>query len=71
MRIHALLVAIDAYVAPITPLYGCRNDMAALRTYLEARAGADLRLRVLEDGAATRDAVVGAFREHLGRGRPR
>jgi hypothetical protein len=66
MRIHALLVAIDAYVAPITPLYGCRNDMAALRTYLEARAGADLRLRVLEDGAATRDAVVGAFREHLG-----
>ena len=66
-RIHALLVAIDAYVPPINPLYGCRNDMAALRTYLEARAGAELRLRVLEDDAATRDSLVAAFRDHLGR----
>ena len=51
-------MAIDAYEAPINPLYGCRNDMAALRTYLEARAGVDLRLRVLEDDAATRDTFV-------------
>ena len=28
----ALLVGIDAYVAPINPLYGCRNDIAALST---------------------------------------
>ena len=68
--IRALLVAIDAYVAPINPLYGCRNDMAALRTFLEARAGTDLRLRVLEDDAATRDTFVTAFREHLGAAGP-
>ncbi len=66
MTIHALLVAIDAYVPPINPLYGCRNDMAALRTYLEARAGADLRLRVMQDDEATRETFVAAFREHLG-----
>jgi hypothetical protein len=70
VTIHALLVAIDAYVPPINPLYGCRNDMAALRTYLEARAGAELRLRVLEDDAATRDSLVAAFRDHLGAAGP-
>jgi len=70
MTIHALLVAIDAYVPPVNPLYGCRNDMGALRTYLEARAGTDLRLRVLEDAAATRDTFPAAFREHLGQAGP-
>ena len=70
MTIHALLVAIDAYVPPINPLYGCRNDMAALRTYLEARAGAELRLHVMEDDAATRDSLVAAFRDHLGAAGP-
>ena len=32
---YALLVGVDAYQPPLTPLYGCRNDIAALETYLE------------------------------------
>jgi hypothetical protein len=44
--------------------------MAALRTSLEARAGATLRLRELHDADATRDALVTAFRDHLGRAGP-
>ena len=67
VAIHALLVAIDAYVAPITPLYGCRNDMAALRTYLEARAGTELRLVVMEDCRGDTRHAGRRVRDHLGR----
>ena len=67
MTTYALLVGIDAYQPPLTPLYGCRNDIAALETYLEARAEGDLDVRVLLDADATRDTVISGFREHLGR----
>lgn len=67
MITFALLVAIDAYVAPLPPLAGCRNDMAALETLLRARARGELDLVTLFDTAATKDAVVTVFREHLGR----
>ncbi|HEU4841932.1 MAG TPA: caspase family protein, partial [Ilumatobacteraceae bacterium] len=70
MTIHALLVAIDAYDPPINPLFGCRNDMAALEAYLHARAGDELRPLVLQDGEATRDSVTAAFRDHLGAAGP-
>ncbi len=63
---YALLVAIDEYEPPLTPLHGCRNDIAALELYLGARA-TDTQLRTLIDREATKDAVVAAFREHLGR----
>ena len=52
---------------PLTPLYGCRNDIAALETYLRARADGELDLQVLLDAEATRDTVVAAFRQHLAR----
>ena len=55
---YALLVGIDAYLPPLTPLYGCRNDIAALETYLRARADGDLDLRMLLDADATRDTVI-------------
>jgi hypothetical protein len=64
---YALLVGIDAYVPPLTPLYGCRNDIAALETYLRARADGELDLQVLLDAEATRDTVVAGFRQHLAR----
>lgn len=70
MTIYALLVGIDAYLPPINPLYGCRNDLAALETFLRARAGTDLQLLVLCDDEAPRDAVVDAFRTHLGAAGP-
>jgi hypothetical protein len=71
-RLVALLVAIDEYVAPLNPLHGCRNDIAALSTYLHERTdrSAQLDLVTLVDEEATRDAVVTAFREHLGRAGP-
>ncbi len=68
-RLAALLVGIDAYLPPVNALYGCRNDITALRTYLEGRAttgGNQLDIMTLFDGEATRDAVVAAFRSHLG-----
>ena len=68
-RLAALLVGIDAYLPPVNALYGCRNDVTALRTYLEGRAttgGNQLDIMTLFDGEATRDAVVAAFRSHLG-----
>jgi hypothetical protein len=70
MTTYALLVGIDAYEAPINPLYGCRNDIAALAAYLEGRSEGGLELLTLVDREATRTAVVDAFRSHLGRARP-
>jgi hypothetical protein len=69
-RVFALLVGIDAYLPPINPLWGCRNDIAAIEGYLRARVGTALELRTLSDADATRDGLVTAFREHLGRAGP-
>lgn len=67
--IHALLVGIDRYEAPVPPLSGCVNDVDAFAEYLEGRVGGGdaLALRVLKDGEATHEAVVRGFREHLSR----
>lgn len=67
---YALLVGIDDYQAPVTRLDGCRNDIDALAEYLTARSGSAPVLRKLVDAEATRDAVIGAFRDHLGRAGP-
>ena len=39
---YALLVGIDAYEPPVNPLFGCRNDIAALGAYLEGRSDGNL-----------------------------
>jgi Caspase domain len=67
---YALLVGIDAYLPPLTPLYGCRNDIAALETYLRARAAGTIEVQTLLDADATRDTIVAGFRDHLGRAGP-
>lgn len=69
MTLYGLLVAIDSYPPPAPPLRGCRNDIAALADYLRARTDVELALRVLHDEAATRQAVIVAFRDHLGQAR--
>ncbi len=66
MTTYALLVGIDAYVAPMPPLLGCVNDVRSLADVLRARTDGPLDLRLLLDADATRDAVVAGFREHLG-----
>lgn len=35
-NIYALLVGIDEYVSPVSPLHGCVNDITAIKEYLEA-----------------------------------
>ncbi|MEU6293095.1 caspase family protein [Streptomyces sp. NPDC046988] len=68
MTLYTLLVGIDAYRAPVRPLLGCRNDVAAVAGLLRARAPeADPEIRTLTDEQATRAAVIDGFRRHLGR----
>jgi hypothetical protein len=67
-RLHALLVGIDAYPAPIPALTGCVNDVVEFAEVLRERVGEDaLELAVLTDGQATRAAVTTHLQEHLGR----
>src|SRR4051794_8382075 len=70
--IYALLVGIDDYPQPVPRLRGCVNDIREMRQYLEARVETGdsqledvLKLRMLINQEATRDAVIRAFREHL------
>jgi hypothetical protein len=75
--IYALLVGIDDYAAPVPALRGCANDIRAMAQYLESRVDPGtarmedvLKLKVLVNGEATRDAVITAFLEHLRRAGP-
>jgi hypothetical protein len=64
--VYALLVGIDGYQPPIPANYGCRNDIDALATFLQARVSGRLELRVLYDADATREAIVAGWHDHLG-----
>lgn len=52
-----------------SPLAGAVNDVRQLESYLREQLGDGAQITSLIDGAATRDAVVAAFRSHLGRAR--
>jgi Caspase domain len=67
--IYALLVGIDSYPAPVASLRGCVNDIVAIEAYLRGRVaqdGFELHVHTLKDQAATRQAVIDGFRQHLG-----
>jgi hypothetical protein len=70
-NILALLTAIDDYPSPIPKLQGCVNDIDAFAAYVSGRVGGDkgaaLQLKTLKNGEATRQAVIDAFRDHLGK----
>ena len=69
--LRALLVGIDDYPTPIPPLVGCVNDVQGMAETLRARVPQEsLDLLVLTNEGATRDAVTGAIRSHLGGGGP-
>jgi hypothetical protein len=71
--IYALLVGIDDYPPPLPRLRGCVNDAREMKAYLEARidpAEGTLKIKALLNQEATRDAVITAFRTHLGRAGP-
>lgn len=66
---YALLVGIDAYPHPVPPLRGCVNDIRRVETMLQARcreSGTTFAPLVLTDRAATRQALIDAWRSHLG-----
>lgn len=65
-RLYALLVGIDAYRDPITPLSGCRNDIELAGRLLRGRAP-DVALTTLLDEQATRANIVAGFQHHLAR----
>jgi hypothetical protein len=70
--LYALLVGIDAYRAPVSPLRGCRNDIEDVHAFLRTRCAGEMRLSVrqLLDGQATRAAVIDGFRTHLAQAGP-
>ena len=72
--IYALMIGIDDYPPPVRKLRGCVNDIKEMEAYLKARVEPGegrtldeaLKIRTLADGEATREAVIRAFRDHLG-----
>ena len=73
-KLYALLVGIDQYQpnVPIMPgckfgpLAGCVNDANTMLNYLKAEDGFDLHFLFLKNEEATKEAVCGAMRSHLG-----
>jgi len=62
------MVGIDEYRAPVPALRGCVADVERVGRLLERRAAAAgdaFELMTLTNGAATRRAVIEAFRSHL------
>ena len=71
--IYVFLVGIDDYPPPVLKLRGCVNDIQEMRQYLqlvadpgESRLEDALKIKVLENSEATREAVIQAFQDHLG-----
>lgn len=67
-NLYALLVGIDEYLPPVTPLQGCVNDIQAIQDFLQERVATDgyqLRVRTLLNREATRQAIIDGFRKHL------
>lgn len=61
-RLYALVIAIDNYPNPRHQLRGCLADARLLTSWLQQRyPSSSLEIRLLEDSAASRDAVVHAF----------
>ena len=75
--VYALLVGIDDYPLPVPRLRGCVNDIDQMQEYLTARLDPGdrspaevLKIKTLKNYEATRDAVIRAFRDHLGQAGP-
>jgi hypothetical protein len=62
----ALLVGINDYAAPVSPLRGCVTDVQLHRELLVHRFGFNPKdILVITDGQATRQGILTAFEEHL------
>ena len=66
-NLYALLVGIDQYER-VTPLHGCINDVRNVEAYLNADpdfAAEAKAIQMLTNEAATKQAIINGFREHL------
>ena len=63
----ALLIGINKYKsAEFRELFGCVNDCNNMRNYLTSRLGVPAsHIKVLTNGAATRQAILSNFENHL------
>lgn len=68
MTVYALLIGINDYAD--VPLRGCVNDIEQVREFLAVRVPDGVVEKVLFDDEATRAAVMGGIRDHLGRAGP-
>ena len=65
-KLFALLVAIDNYQPPVTPLHGCVNDLNKFYSYLQKEKDVfDVSIKKIINREATKEAVVNAFKQHL------
>lgn len=69
--VYALLVGIDDYPRGIRSLKGCVNDITHFEQYLRNRVEKDddiplVSIRRLTNANATRQAIIDAWRDHLG-----
>jgi len=68
VTVYALLVGIDDYAG--TPLRGSVEDIEQVREFLATRVPGGAVENVLCDDEATRAAITGGIRDHLGRAGP-
>jgi hypothetical protein len=69
--IYALLVGINDYPEPVRKLHGCVNDITQMNAFLEKRIQSGVvKSKILTNAQATRQAVIDAFRSHLGQAGP-
>ena len=68
-KLYGLLVGIDKYPGRVPDLRGCVNDIDAFAEYLQGQAAKgdfeEPQLCLLKSEAATREAIIKGFREHL------
>ena len=65
-QLYALLVGIDNYPPPVTPLKGCLNDLQHIADYLSRETSDfDLHLRKIVDREATKANLVAAMKSHF------
>ncbi len=70
VSVFALVVGIDAYQAPLSPLTGCLNDVEQIETYLTRQFTSGLHLHTLRNKEATLENIVKEFQEHLYKAEP-
>ena len=66
-KLYALLVGINEYEPPVTPLYGCIKDINKVEKYIEEyhSSDCDIHIKRLENKDATYENIIDGFKNHL------